>query len=101
MWKWKEDKTFDVTTGHAQNMPSQHALNFSWGGVYTLSLNIICTYMAPLLTEIILVLQFTQCFPHPMPVTKPDHTQASLGYPVCSADRQHVIKFVCVRVYPK
>ena len=31
MWKRKETKSFDVTTGHAQTTPSRHALNYSWG----------------------------------------------------------------------
>ena len=31
MWERTEAKSFDVTTGHTQNKPSHHALNYSWG----------------------------------------------------------------------
>ena len=31
MWERKEANSFDVTTGHAQTMPSCHVLDYSWG----------------------------------------------------------------------
>ena len=31
MWEWGESKSFDVTTGSTQTMPSSHALNFCLG----------------------------------------------------------------------